>query len=183
MSLPRVTLLIGMNNSGKTSVLKALQLALGDYSRYLSEEDFYIGSDDKRSAEIVVDVRIVPVDEQGDRIDTFDEAWQAEFGDRIRSDANTRQYVALRTSSDRTELDRILSQLLSVMLNRHRQKLAVYDHDISKFEQNYRLDSNQFQEQFESGALGDEMDLFEWFSLCELRKDLLVKISNLEQAL
>ncbi len=85
--------------------------------------------------------------------------------------------------SDRNELDRILSQLLSVMLNRHRQKLAVYDRDISNFEQNYRLDSNQFQEQFDSGALGDEMDLFEWFSLCELRKDLLVKISKLEQAL
>ncbi|MFN9860351.1 MAG: AAA family ATPase, partial [Pseudanabaena sp.] len=80
MSLPRVTLLIGMNNSGKTSVLKALQLALGDYSRYLSEEDFYIGNDDKRADEIVVDVRIVPVDEQGDRIDTFDDDWLAEFG-------------------------------------------------------------------------------------------------------
>jgi putative ATP-dependent endonuclease of the OLD family len=99
MSLPRVTLLIGMNNSGKTSVLKALQLALGDYSRYLSEEDFYIGSDDKRAAEIVVDVRIVPVDKQGDRIDKFDEAWQAEFEDRIQSEANFRQYVALRTRS------------------------------------------------------------------------------------
>ncbi len=100
MSLPRVTLLIGMNNSGKTSVLKALQLALGDYSRYLSEEDFYIGSDDKRASEIVVDVRIVPVDEQGDRIDKFDDDWQAEFGGgRIQSEANSRQYVALRTRS------------------------------------------------------------------------------------
>lgn len=104
MSLPRVTLLIGMNNSGKTSVLKALQLALGDYSRYLSEEDFYIGSDDKRASEIVVDVRIVPVDEQGDRIDTFDDDWQAEFQDRIQSEANSRQYVALRTRSKPDEV-------------------------------------------------------------------------------
>lgn len=105
MSLPRVTLLIGMNNSGKTSVLKALQLALGDYSRYLSEEDFYIGSDDKRSAEIVVDVRIVPVDEQGDRIDTFDDDWQAEFGGgKIQSEANSRQYVALRTRGKPDEI-------------------------------------------------------------------------------
>jgi hypothetical protein len=84
---------------------------------------------------------------------------------------------------DRTELDRILSQLLSVMLARHHQKLTVYNRDISKFEQTYRLDSIQFQEEFESGSLGDEMDLFEWFSLCELRKDLLVKISKLEKAL
>jgi hypothetical protein len=85
--------------------------------------------------------------------------------------------------SDRTELDRILSQLLNMMLTRHRQKLAAYNRDISKFEQTYRLDSIQFQEEFESGSLGDEMDLFEWFSLCELRKDLLVKISKLEKAL
>jgi hypothetical protein len=84
---------------------------------------------------------------------------------------------------DRTELDRILSQLLNVMLTRHRQKLTVYNRDIRKFEQIYRLDSIQFQERFESGSLGDEMDLFEWFSLCELRKDLLVKISKLEKAL
>jgi putative ATP-dependent endonuclease of OLD family len=100
MSLPRVTLLIGMNNSGKTSVLKALQLALGDYSRYLSEEDFYIGSDDKRASEIVVDVRIVPVDEQGDRIDTFDQVWQAEFEDRIQYQANSQAFVGLRTRSN-----------------------------------------------------------------------------------
>jgi hypothetical protein len=84
---------------------------------------------------------------------------------------------------DRTELDRILSQLLNVVLARHRQKLAGYDLDISKFEQIYNLDSIQFQEQFEEGMLGDEMDLFEWFSLCELRRDILVKISKLEQAL
>lgn len=84
---------------------------------------------------------------------------------------------------DRNELDRILSQLLNVMLTRHRQKLAVYNRDISKFEQAYQLDSMQFQEEFASGSLGDEMDLFEWFSLCELRKDLLVKINKLVQAL
>ena len=84
---------------------------------------------------------------------------------------------------DRTELDRILGQLLNVMLARHRQKLVVYNLDISKFEQTYSLDSIQFQAQFELGSLGDEMDLFEWFSLCELRKALLVKISKLEQAL
>ena len=37
MTLPRVTLLLGQNNGGKTSIIKALQLALGDYSRFLSE--------------------------------------------------------------------------------------------------------------------------------------------------
>ena len=42
ITLPKVTVLFGQNNAGKTSIIKALQLALGDYSRYLSDEDFYI---------------------------------------------------------------------------------------------------------------------------------------------
>jgi putative ATP-dependent endonuclease of OLD family len=97
ISLPRVTVLIGTNNSGKTSLLKALQLALGDYSRYVSEEDFYIGSDDKRASEIKVDVRFVAADENGNRVGTFDESWQTEFGDKIRAEANGNQFVAIRT--------------------------------------------------------------------------------------
>ena len=97
MSLPRVTVLIGTNNSGKTSLLKAMQLALGDYSRYLSEEDFHIGADDKRVSEILVDVRIVPVDADGIRTQIFNDEWAAEFGDKIKAETNGDQFVALRT--------------------------------------------------------------------------------------
>ena len=85
--------------------------------------------------------------------------------------------------SDCTELDRIIGQLLSIILTRHQQKLAIYNQDISKFEQTYKLDSEQFIQQFEAGILGDEMDFFEWFSLCKLRQDILVKIGNLGKAL
>ena len=85
--------------------------------------------------------------------------------------------------SDRTELDRILGQILGVMLTRHRQKLAIYDEDIRTFEQRYHLDSEEFLQQFNSGMLGDDIDFFEWFSLWELRKDILTKIGKLEQGL
>ncbi|MBE9247732.1 hypothetical protein IQ226_00620 [Dolichospermum sp. LEGE 00240] len=84
---------------------------------------------------------------------------------------------------DNTELERIIGQLLNVILTRHRQKLATYNLDIDKFEKKYQLTSEQFIEQFNSGSLGDEMDFFEWFGLCELRKDILTKIHKLEQAL
>lgn len=97
MSLSRVAVLIGMNNSGKTSVLKALQLALGDYSRYLSEEDFYIGVDEQRIQEILVDIRIIPVDDKGKRKQIFDDEWVIEFGDKIKAEANGNQFLALRT--------------------------------------------------------------------------------------
>ncbi|MFN9942591.1 MAG: hypothetical protein ACK56I_24290, partial [bacterium] len=69
------------------------------------------------------------------------------------------------------------------ILTRHRQKLDIYNSDIQKFEQKYQLNCEQFEEQFNSGRLGDEMDFFEWFGLCELRKDILKKIHKLEQAL
>lgn len=99
MSLPRITVLIGTNNSGKTSIIKSLQLALGDYARYLSEEDFFIGSDKKRAAEIVIDIRIVPQDSEGSRIQAFSEEWAAEFGDKIKFEANGYQFVAVRTKA------------------------------------------------------------------------------------
>ena len=52
ITLPRVAVLIGTNNAGKTSVIKALQLALGDYARYISDEDFHIDSSDVKAAAI-----------------------------------------------------------------------------------------------------------------------------------
>jgi len=104
MAMPRVTVLIGANNSGKTSLLKALQMALGDYSRYITEEDFYIGPDEKRVTEIKVDVRFVPTDANGNRIAVFDEAWQTEFGDKIKAEANGNQFFATRTSAKPNEI-------------------------------------------------------------------------------
>ena len=85
--------------------------------------------------------------------------------------------------SDNTELDRIIGQLLNVILTRYRQKLAMYNLDIDKFQKKYQLTSEKFLEQFNSGNLGDEMDFFERFGLWELRKDILKKIHKLEQAL
>ena len=52
ITLPKVAVLIGQNNAGKTSIIKALQLALGDYGRHLTDEDFYINSNDSVCSEI-----------------------------------------------------------------------------------------------------------------------------------
>jgi putative ATP-dependent endonuclease of the OLD family len=97
VSLPRITILIGPNNSGKTSIIKALQLALGDYSRYLAEEDFYIDQDEKRVNEIIIDIRIVPIDINENRASIFEVQWLTEFGDKIQSEANGNQFLAIRT--------------------------------------------------------------------------------------
>lgn len=96
--LPRVTILFGQNNAGKTSVIKALQLSLGDYSRYLSDEDFHIGDGEKRLDNITVDVRFIAI-EKSARANEFTEDWQQEFGDSIQAEVDGKQFVALRTIS------------------------------------------------------------------------------------
>ncbi len=96
--LPRVAVLHGQNNTGKTSVIKALQLSLGDYSRYLSDEDFHIGENEKRQEIITIDIRFIPV--KGEyRIKEFSEEWQQEFGDKIQTEADGKQFVAIRTEA------------------------------------------------------------------------------------
>jgi putative ATP-dependent endonuclease of the OLD family len=96
INLSRVTILLGVNNSGKTSIIKALQLALGDYSRYLSDEDFYIGEDEKRQELITIDLRFIAVEAES-RINEFSTEWQQEFGDKIRAEVDGKQFVAFRT--------------------------------------------------------------------------------------
>lgn len=98
-SLPRVAVLIGTNNSGKTSLIKSLQLALGDYSRYIKDEDFYIDKTEKRCGQILVDIRIISVDDSGERQQKFEDEWAQEFEDRIRADPEDgKQFHAFRTS-------------------------------------------------------------------------------------
>ncbi len=92
ISLPRVTVLIGKNNAGKTSVIKALQLALGDYSRHLTDEDFYIDNDDNVCSKIIVDVCIFPVDTH-----EFSDEWAETFGDLTQFDSDGANFVAIRT--------------------------------------------------------------------------------------
>jgi|TARA_B100000700_G_scaffold236882_1_gene262932 putative ATP-dependent endonuclease of OLD family len=104
ISLPRVAVLIGTNNSGKTSIIKALQLALGDYSRSLTEEDFHIDGEDHGSESIIVDVRIVATDEHGNRVQAFEAEWVEEFEDIIQSEADGHQFVVIRTKCERDKV-------------------------------------------------------------------------------
>lgn len=97
ITLPKVAVLIGQNNAGKTSIIKALQLALGDYGRHLTDEDFYINSNDSVCSEIIVDISIVPVDENSQRIDMFSDEWIEVFGEWVQADIEENDFVAIRT--------------------------------------------------------------------------------------
>jgi putative ATP-dependent endonuclease of OLD family len=102
VNLSPTTLLVGANNAGKTSFLKALHLALGADRRSLTKEDFHDdGSNTKPdSKEILIDIRIIPYDfENNKRIDEFEENWaNIDFsGSLIKTDNFDKQYVCFRT--------------------------------------------------------------------------------------
>ncbi len=96
MSLTETSVLTGMNNAGKTSVLKALQIVFGNYS-FLSTEDLHI-ENNVRSEKIIVDVRLVPVDNDGGRSEDFSEDWDIVLkAANIEHDLEDRAYVAFRS--------------------------------------------------------------------------------------
>ena len=95
ISLNGTSVLTGMNNAGKTSVLKALQIVFGNFS-FLSAEDLHI-ENNVRSERIIVDVRLVPVDDYG-RIEDFSEDWDIVLkAANIEHDLEGRAYVAFRS--------------------------------------------------------------------------------------
>lgn len=90
------TVFIGSNNCGKTSVLKALQLALSD--EYVPiREDFHRGCDGQVVEEIYIDVRFVPSNDKGERIDYFDSIWTKALPFSVQSDRHHKEYFAFRT--------------------------------------------------------------------------------------
>ena len=101
VELQKTTILTGMNNAGKTSFLKALQLALGN-RQFLSQDDFHIEGNSVHN-EIIIDILIIPVDEEGKQIKEFSDEWSEVFTEsKMRFYNNDFACVPLRTvvSSD-----------------------------------------------------------------------------------
>jgi putative ATP-dependent endonuclease of OLD family len=101
VKLDQKTLLIGMNNSGKTSFLKALQVAFGD-TRFVVEDDFYIGAGGTRSTEMIVDVFIIPTDDDGAVTKEFERLWSNLFRNDVQIESG-QEFVAIRTRISRKD--------------------------------------------------------------------------------
>lgn len=96
VQLSQTTVLTGINNSGKTSFLKAMQVAFGN-RLFLTHDDFFI-EDNSHVDRIVIDVLIYPVDESGEIDSEFSEDWEILFTtNRIRFTKDGRAYIPLRT--------------------------------------------------------------------------------------
>lgn len=95
ISLSQTTVLTGTNNVGKTTILKALQLAMGSRT-FLSIEDLYV-SDTTKADKIIIDIRIIPTDGTGKIVSDFDEDWETIFTtDNIQVEG-TQNFIGLRS--------------------------------------------------------------------------------------
>ncbi|WP_409417581.1 AAA family ATPase [Flavobacterium sp. PS2] len=90
------TVLVGTNNAGKTTLLKALQLALSN-SFQITDDDFFF-SDAINRNKIIVDLLFISVDVDGIQIPEFEDHWATVFTEsRISFDSNGNQMLAFRT--------------------------------------------------------------------------------------
>lgn len=102
LSLDRLTLLIGPNNSGKTSFLEALFAAMGAGRRVLSSDDVYIKPNESSppyDRSILIDVLIKPINKDGKVSDTFPEGsyWLNLWRNGIAQDDQDNDFMAFRT--------------------------------------------------------------------------------------
>jgi len=96
VQLEPTTVLTGMNNVGKTSFLKALQIALGS-RQFISQDDFFI-KDDVPSDKIIIDLLIVPINSTNEIDSVFSDDWESLLTtERIKFDEDTNSIVPLRT--------------------------------------------------------------------------------------
>ena len=71
MDFENTSVLVGANNSGKTTILKALQIALTN-THFISNDDFFY-CDDYIDDTIIIDVLFKPIDAEEKAISEFDD--------------------------------------------------------------------------------------------------------------
>ena len=72
---------------------------------------------------------------------------------------------SLRSSYPREETREILEDAFKVERDVARARWSKFEQECQAFEARYQMDSEDFLEQFESGALGDDLQWFDWYAV------------------
>lgn len=89
---PQTTVLIGENNTGKTSLLVALAMAIE--GRSCTEDELHLNKAGSRSPRSIVDLKIVPTTGA-----SFDQALVGLFGEAIQPPEGGSEFVTIRTEA------------------------------------------------------------------------------------
>jgi len=89
--------MFGANDSGKSNFLLALALAFSN--KNITEKDVFHSQDSVYNTDtnVVIDLKFIPVDNNGVRAETFDDVWGLHLGENILTDENDKDYFAFRT--------------------------------------------------------------------------------------
>ena len=92
-----LSVMFGMNDSGKSNFLLALGLALGNKS--ITEEDVFCSQNVNRNFEtnVTVDLKFIPVNDAGVQSETFNDLWGRHLGEYVQTDEEEREFFAFRT--------------------------------------------------------------------------------------
>ena len=97
IDLEKTTVLTGANNTGKSSILYALQLAFGNH-QFISQDDFFIKDNSTSKQIIIIDVLIVPINDKRKVCNNFTDDWTSLFTEnRVKLDSQGRNHVPFRT--------------------------------------------------------------------------------------
>ena len=100
VNLQPVTLLVGANNAGKTTFLRALNIVFGVNKTQITRDDLFIDKDSNQPENaIIIDIRIIPINDKGKRVNEFDSQWTSIFGSDSKSD-DIGEFFSFRTRID-----------------------------------------------------------------------------------
>jgi len=102
VALDDLTVLVGANNAGKTTLLDAIQFAIGANRRLLGKEDIRLAKDEAdvpKERRSIVDILLRPVDDDGKLLDAFPEGsfWTGLWGTGIAQDDDQDDMVGMRS--------------------------------------------------------------------------------------
>ena len=102
INLNELTVLVGANNAGKSSLLDAMQFSIGANRRILGKEDIRLEKDETdvpKDRRAVVDILVRPIDASGSIVDVFPEGsfWVGLWGTGIAQDEDQNDMVAIRS--------------------------------------------------------------------------------------
>jgi putative ATP-dependent endonuclease of OLD family len=100
VELDNLTVLIGENNSGKTSFLEALHIAIGLGRRNILRDDVYLALNETsvpKDRVVTIDILIRPVDNQSVISEKFSNFWLLLWGNGISQDDDDNDFVGIRT--------------------------------------------------------------------------------------
>jgi len=79
-----------------------------------------------------------------------------------------------------TFLDNALRKIIDHQIARDEADLQRIDKELSQFEQQHNLTSDEFWVRFQAGEMADTVDFMEWNTFCKMRQRIITRLQILQ---